>query len=229
MTMVDRAAVLIRLARLAAAGDPHDLWIPRLCEAGRQMIGGRGGSITLNSDEGSRLTLTTTDPVAAHLENLQDVLGEGPCRQAYRQNTAVVADLRDGSGRRWPEFMRSAREAAGEMTVHCFPMRSVGEPLGVFTVYARNGELTEPEDVVQFLADALGAAVLSDSEVLDVSGPWAARSVVHQATGMLVAQLRVRPDDGLAILRAHAFAQNATVEDVAEQIVQRRLDLREDT
>jgi hypothetical protein len=79
------------------------------------------------------------------------------------------------------------------------------------------------------LSDAIGAAVLNDGVLLDGDAVWAVRSVVHQATGMLIAQLGVTPDDALAILRAHAFAQGATVESIAEQVVQRRLDLRQDT
>ncbi|MFC9688203.1 ANTAR domain-containing protein [Kribbella sp. NPDC056951] len=229
MMMVDRSAVLTRLAQLAAAGDPQEQWVTRLCEASRQLVSGRGSSVSLYSDENTRLLLTATDDIAAQFENLHDILADGPGRQAYRDNVAFSADLRPGSGRRWPEFIRTARETADDVTLHCFPMRPISTPMGVFSVYARAGELTESPAVLQFLADAIGAAVLNDSDLLDADGAWAARAVVHQATGMLIAQLRVGPEDAMAILRAHAFADNATVEMIAEQIVQRRLDLREDT
>jgi AmiR/NasT family two-component response regulator len=46
---------------------------------------------------------------------------------------------------------------------------------------------------------------------------------------MVAVQLRVSPEDALAMMRAHAFAHGATVSDIAEQIVNRRLDFREGT
>ena len=157
---------------------------------------------------------------------LLDVLGEGPCRSAFRLNEPVATDLRDSASWLWPEFARSARELAGEVTIHCFPMRPAGQLLGVFTIYTDDG-LTERTELVQFLANAVGAAVLHDPDSVDSKGIWANRSMIHQATGMVVVQLRLPPEDALAIIRAHAFAHDATVHEIAEQIVTRRLDFRE--
>lgn len=232
---MDRAAVLGRLARLVAASDPGQQFAVRLCQASQALVGGRGSSISINSDDtGNRMTLAATDSVAAELENLQDVLGEGPCREAYQRDEPVVTALQGAAGRRWPEFVRAALEAVGAITVHCFPMRPAGHPFGVYCLYTEDG-LHEPPDVVQFLADAVGAAVLHSTSAADLhstsaadlGGPWAARSVVHQATGMVLVQLRVSAEDALAILRAHAFAHNTTVHEIAEQVVDRRLDFRE--
>ncbi|NUR94204.1 MAG: GAF and ANTAR domain-containing protein [Kribbellaceae bacterium] len=226
---MDRAAVLGRLAGLVAASDPHQALAARLCDASRELLGGRGSSISINSDDiGRRMTLAATDSVSAQLESLQDVLGEGPCRDAYLRNEPVITDLRGAAGRLWPAFARSALETAGAVTMHCFPMRPAGHPFGVYSVYTEDG-LREPTDVVQFLADVVGTAVLQDAPSSESDGPWAARAVVHQATGMVVVQLRVSPDDALAIMRAHAFAHDATVHQIAEQIVDRDLDFRKST
>jgi hypothetical protein len=226
---VDRAAVLGQLARLLAVGDPAQQLVVRLCEASRQLVGARGSSISINSDDTtSRMTLAATDPVAARLESLQDVLGEGPCREAYRQNEPIVTNLNDPPSALWPEFTRSALESAGPVTIHCFPMRPISRPMGVYSLYS-DGELGQADDVVQFLADAIGAAVLRDSTLSEANLVYDSRSVVHQATGMVAVQLRVEPEDALAILRAHAFAHGATVGEIANQIVHRRLGFRDDT
>jgi hypothetical protein len=45
---------------------------------------------------------------------------------------------------------------------------------------------------------------------------------------MVTAQLRLPPDDALAILRAHAFAHNITLAETARQVVNRELDFRGD-
>ena len=225
----DRVAMLGRLARLIAAGDSRQPFVLRVCEAGKVLVGGLGCSISINSDDaGGRMTVAATDDVAAKLENLQEVLGEGPCHQAYRDNEAVVTALRENAEGQWPEFTRSARDIAGDITIHCVPMRPAGQLFGVFTVYT-DDELTEPPELLQFLASAVGIAVLHDPESLHSQGIWATRSVIHQATGMVVVQLAVPPDDALAIIRAHAFAHGATVHEIAQLIVNRRLDFRENT
>jgi hypothetical protein len=226
ISAVDRAAVLGRLGRLVAAGDPGQQFAVRLCDASRRLVGGQGGSISINSDDNeARITLAATDEVAAQLESLQDILGEGPCREAYRQGEAVVTDLDDAVSTLWPEFTRSALETAGEVVLHCFPMRAAGKPFGVYSVYTYDA-LSEPYDVVQFLADAVGAAVLHDASDAGSNGMLSDRSVVYQATGMVSVQLQVSPGDALAMLRAHAFAHGTTLNEIAEDVVARRLDFR---
>jgi hypothetical protein len=223
---VDRSAVLARLGRLVAAGDPTQQFAVRLCEASRRLVGGQGGSISINSDDTeARMTLAATDEVAAQLESLHDILGEGPCREAYRQGEAVVTDLDDAVSTLWPEFTRSALEVAGQVVLHCFPMRTTSRPFGVYSVYTYDA-LSEPYDVVQFLADAVGAAILHEASDTDADGVWSTRSVVYQATGMVSVQLQVSPVDALAMLRAHAFAHGTTLNEIAEDVVARRLDFR---
>ncbi len=152
----DREALLGRLARLVAAGDQRQPFAVRLCDAGRVLVGGRSSSISISN--GARVTIAATDDLAVRLEDLQDALGEGPSRAAYRENQPVATDLRDTAHWLWPEFSRSARELAGAVTMHCYPMRPAGQLLGVFSVYAFDG-LAESTETVQFLADAVGAAV----------------------------------------------------------------------
>ena len=81
---------------------------------------------------------------------------------------------------------------------------------------------------MSFLASAVGAALIRDAGALDEEeavGPWGSRARVHQATGMVVAQLHISPDDALALLRAHAFAHDSTLAAIAATVVQeRRLD-----
>ena len=54
------------------------------------------------------------------------------------------------------------------------------------------------------------------------------RYVVHQATGMVAAQLDVPVGDALVRLRAHAFRTDRLLTDVAGDVVARRLRFSED-
>ncbi|WP_344234202.1 ANTAR domain-containing protein [Kribbella hippodromi] len=57
--------------------------------------------------------------------------------------------------------------------------------------------------------------------------PFADHSAVYQATGMLAIQLGASMEDALAMLRAHAFAQDPTLSEIAEQVVDRPIDFRD--
>jgi AmiR/NasT family two-component response regulator len=58
---------------------------------------------------------------------------------------------------------------------------------------------------------------------------WSKRAEIHQATGMVVAQLGVSPTDAFARLRAHAFSEGVQLGDVARDVVARRLRFTRDT
>jgi hypothetical protein len=50
------------------------------------------------------------------------------------------------------------------------------------------------------------------------------RREVHQATGMVLAQMHITPAEALLVLRGHAFASGRTVLEVAADVIDRRLD-----
>ena len=83
----------------------------------------------------------------------------------------------------------------------------------------------------QVLIDAVGVALVKDPDVLDddshaKADSWNSRARVHQATGMVMAQLSVSSDDGIALLRAHAYAHQQSLAATSADIIARRLDFR---
>lgn len=233
--MTERAVMLARLAKLVAGpgGDLAD----RLMEASRTVLGAEGASITVGSPSPTRVTLCTTDPIAARLEEIQDVLNEGPSWDAFRDRVPVVAPLSAASAERWPEFVRAAQQFADPSTVlYALPMRPGRHTLGVLSVYRvqndLSGSLAESLDSAQFLADTVGAALLLEPDaqgVPDATQSWSGRAEIHQATGMVISQLRLPAADALAILRAHAYAHDTTLADIARQVITRVIDFGKDT
>ncbi|MEW1952960.1 GAF and ANTAR domain-containing protein [Terrabacter sp. NPDC080008] len=228
--MDDRTGVLLSLAQAMARQSQTDPLPHRLCRSATLVLGADGGAITIAYSSEDRVTLCVTDGSAARLEDLQDVLGEGPGHTAYRTGTQVLAIVGAGDAR-WPQFDASASEAFGKLGVHAIPIRPDHRTLGVLTCHLppANELLLSPR-MVQFLADAVGVALLRDpeaheTETDDYRSPWASRSRIHQATGMVVAQLGIDTGDALVLLRAHAFAQGTALDDIAEAVVGRVLDL----
>lgn len=230
--MTDHATILARLATLTAAqaSSGGDLAV-RLCSAARVILGADGAAITVENTTAHRTTLCTTDEVAARLDDLQDVTGEGPCLDAFRHSTQFQVGIDSQPDPRWPEFTRAAWQVLGAIQLQSFPMRPGSETFGAISVYLTGDhQLMETAESAQFLADAIGAALLRDPDATDTAadtGPWSSRAEVHQAAGMVIAQLHLSPDDALAILRAHAYATSTPLTETARQVLNRTLTFRE--
>lgn len=228
--VTDPVKFLAELAtKLAALDDQRPLtW--RMCEAARLVLGGTGAAMTLGYTSGHRVTVCTTDEVAARLEDLQDVLGEGPGPAAYDGGELEAVVLDEDAARRWPTFTGDAQEAFGRLAIYAIPMRSKAQVLGVLTMYRPDAEpLDQDLETAQFVSDALGAALLRDPqahESADVvaGGPWASRAPIHQATGIVMSQVSVSPEDALALMRAHAYAHDLNLYELAAEIIERRVD-----
>ena len=227
--MPSRAAILSDLAREMARQEPGASLAGRLCAAAENILGVGGVAVTLAYTSDERVTLCCTDDVATRVEDLQDVLGEGPGREAFTTGAQQFVDVGPGEDRRWPQFSSTVHDNLGPLSVCAIPIRPHHDVLGVLTCHlAYRQTLALEAEPTQFLADAIGVALLHDPHATDtdLSGPWTQRAQIHQATGMVVAQLHISPADALALLRAHAFAASAPLGSIAKDITARRLDFR---
>jgi hypothetical protein len=230
LPLAERGRLLSELAATLATLPTGRAQTWRLGEAMRRMLEADGVAITVEYLSDSRTTLCVSDDVAETLENLQEITGEGPGYEAARNDTIVVADLDVGADRRWPMLAHAIEEKYGPLKVYAVPLHADGALSGVVTLYTgRHRSLAEPPGRVAFLANAVGAALLVDAAEqpeghVQVGDGWSSRSVVHQATGMVMAQVRVTPEDALALLRGHAYAMATDITDVAARVVARKIN-----
>jgi hypothetical protein len=174
----------------------------------------------------------------AEIEDLQEMLGEGPAQLAFSQGRTVITRLgdhddpggQDPDSGSFPVFTSLASAIEGPVTVYAVPMRPTGRVVGVLTLFLRGGSLARSLEEAQFLADAVGAALLGDPDAADISAQpsWPQRARLHQATGVVVAQLGIAPTDALAVLRAHAFGRSSTLESVVTDVLDRTLSFSYD-
>lgn len=227
----------LRILAELVAGDGEGTSTARLCRVCADVTGVSGAGIMLMTDDVPSGSICSTDPVSARLERLQFDLGEGPCLDAYRDNTPVIEhDLADPDVPRWAAFSGPA-VAAGARAVFGFPMR-----IGAVRVGAMNlhndvpGSLTSDQ-----YSDALVMADIAAEIVLllqadappgvlarELEAGADFRYVVHQAAGMIAVQLGVPVGQALARLRAHAFAVDDDLTEVATAVVERTLRFERD-
>ena len=223
----------VRLLR-RLIGEDAELGTKRLCAGCAEIAGMSGAGIMLMSGDLPQGSLCTTNAVSDLIEQLQYTLGEGPCVDAFRQERPVLEpDLAHPEPPRWLAFAPPAVEA-GALAVFGFPLQVGAIRLGALNLYRdRTGRLSEEQH-----ADLLGLADIVANAVLVLQadappGRLAAeleagadfQYVVHQAAGMVAAQLDVSVAHALIRLRAHAFAIDRPLADLAEDVVARRARL----
>ena len=218
------------LAKLVATGP--DLETRRLCEVCAELTGVTGAGIMLMAADVARGSVCTTDDVSALIEQLQFDLGEGPCVDACQQDRPVLEpDLAAPTRPRWVAFTGPAVEA-GVRAVFGFPLRVGAVRLGALNLHCdRPGPLTDDQHADALaMADVAAQAVVAMqanappgrlAHELEAGGDF--QYVVHQASGMVAAQLEVSVGQALIRLRAYAFGNDRSLTEVAEDVVARRL------
>ncbi|MFC5731411.1 MULTISPECIES: GAF and ANTAR domain-containing protein [Nocardioides] len=220
--------LLNRLTGALSVRDREEPLSGRLCDSYRELAGADGAAITVHYETANRVTLCTTNQVAHRLEDLQDVLGEGPGHTASASGQIESCVVPAPASPRWPIFVDAAQDVVDSAQILAVPMHPDRHAFGVITLYQSprtDHPLALERKELQFLANVVGAALITDTDASDevTSGPWASRAQIHQATGMVVAQLHISPEDALALLRAHAYGQQTTLSNVATAVVGRRI------
>ena len=221
------------LERLAANGaDPSGTL--RLCELSAELTGTSGASIMLLSDDLARGSLCTTDGIAAYLDDLQFTLGEGPAFEAHLGGRVVAAaDLASLERPRWFALTPSAART-GVRAMFGFPVRIGAVRMGTLNLYRDTpGALTDLQTGDGLLLAVVAARTILSMQAGAPHGLIAAELesganfhlVVHQAAGMVSVQLGVGVTEALVRLRGLAFRSGRAIDDVAGDVVSRRLRL----
>lgn len=237
----------------------HDATIAALCRSLLDRCVGSelSGAAVARANVGQVLdVLHSSEPTGGRLLQLQAVLGEGPAVTALVEATPMlVTDLAaDPASRSWVGFSREA-QAAGIGSYLAVPLQVGVIVLGVLGVHGTGPARLRPELISGLFATADRVALVlleqlaaglrapstgipdrgrsapdpaaTDAPGATLFGPDTA--VIHQATGMVMAQIGGTMDDALVALRAHAYGSGRTLTETARDIVQRRLSLDTDT
>jgi hypothetical protein len=226
-----------RFARVLAEVHGVEPTSYRLCEAGRLMLGAEGAALTLMTGSQSMIVAAATDELAGRLEDLQDVVSQGPSRSAFEAGGVQVADFTAEGDAGWGLLRDQARQLGFTGVMVSVPLRPHDTTIGTLTTHAPAAPASSDLQVAALLGVAIGTALLQDPAVgvrvdglVDgVADGWAGRAQVHQATGMIISQTGVRPEDAMALLRGQAFANNMSMVDVAQQVVDRSINFRDFT
>jgi ANTAR domain len=217
------------LERLVAAGASSSKPGP-LCQVAADLVAVTGAGVMILADGVPQASLCSAGGVSELIEELQYTLGEGPCIDAYRSGAAIgEPDLVAPVLSRWPAFTPKVIDM-GARAIFGFPVRIGAARIGALNLYRdRPGPLSDDQHSdALVMADVIARSILTfqartehraiPAEVISDIHP-----VVHQAAGMVSVQLDISVAEALTRLRAHAFATDRPLSEVAREVVARTL------
>jgi GAF domain-containing protein len=182
--------------------------------------------IMLADQDGSLMTVAASDERARLLELFEIQNDEGPCRDCYRQGTAVVNVDLHGARERWPQFTPQAI-AGGFRSANAVPLRLRSQVVGSLNLFhASTGGLGSGGlRLAQALADAATIGILQQrtiqrTEVVagQLQAALTSRIIIEQAKGVLAERLKISTDEAFEMLRGAARSRNRLLSDLARDV-----------
>ena len=210
-----------------------------LCDPFLSVLPVGGAALSVLAGSAGQSTMCASDDTAARLDELQFDLGEGPCWDAMTTRMPVLQpDLAVDGLAVWPLFTHALQEdSAGRdvRAVYAFPLFVGSLDLGAVDLYSasitplENSQVTDATQLASLAAWQVLRRILADGPGDDLDSPSTYnRREVHQATGMVLAQLNISAADAALLLRAHAFASGRSVAEIANDVIERRLNFTDD-
>jgi hypothetical protein len=192
-----------------------------------------GASISVFDNGGRQSTICASDATAARLDELQFEQGSGPSWEAISGRTPVLVDDIQTSAHISP-VLGAAMHGLQVGALFAFPMVLGAATVGAVSLYCTGTGRLEPDDerharrlVDQVTSRAVRHALRTatdETEPADEISTPAMRREVHQATGMILAQLDLTATDAFIRLRSYAFLTGRPIQDVARDVVTRAIN-----
>ncbi len=217
-------------AALIGSPDGEPLSLTTVCRGIATLLPVCGAAIVLMGNRSTQGIASTTDSLTASIQDLEFTLGEGPGIDAFSQIEDVCIHDLGSATLRW-SFFAPAASGLGVRSIYSLPLRSGRMALGTVTLWSDRADGLDDAQLVDavLVAELVSGLVLTmQSETTSESLAWPLdvsdhRIVVHQATGMISAQLNCAIDEALVRLRAHAYAAELPIDEVAKSVITRQL------
>lgn len=203
-----------------------------LCTSFMTQLPISGALLSVVDRKGHRATVSATDPVAARWDELELELGTGPLRDATIDSAPQL--IPDVSASTLNPIIGSHFARLGVQALFTFPLVMGAATVGVAGLYRSTPGTLTAESVSTALSLAKSVTMLAVREALALAGhdhdadshdsQPGLRREIHQATGMISAQLDVSTSEAFARLRAYAIATERSITAVSRDVVERVLD-----
>ena len=211
--------------------------LDRLCRCAAEELSLAGAAVTLVPTASAHAVSAASNHATRQHEEEQFGVGEGPTQDVFSsQRPVLVTDIeRTGAGR-WPGYAPAA-SAAGVRTILALPLQVGAATFGVLTLYGPDPRVFDRVEMRTALMFAeLATEMLMDNSTAepavgldpDHHAAMAIHGHIYQAQGMTMVDLGVSLPEALARMRAHAYATDQDLADLATDIISGRTVLPAD-
>lgn len=220
------AAALVDFARGLGEHDSVEGVLQSLGDRCLELLPADGVGVLL-LDDGELTVSTANSPVGERVEELEVLMGDGPCVECVRTSRRILVTDLEAVADRYPTFVPKALEA-GARAIHALPLTGRGELVGALdVVHCRPTTLSPVQlGVAQMLADVAVSYIYavrmherSSRLAGQLQSALDARVVIEQAKGILAERHGLDMQSAFERLRRHARSNNVTVRSVAQQTV----------
>lgn len=206
-------------------------WLVEQCA---EILDTQAGGLMLVDPAGQLQLVASTSEEANLVEIFQLAAGDGPCLDCFRTGSAVTVGDIATEAHRWPAFSREALKN-GFKSVHATPLRLRGQTIGTMNLFSQHIGALADEDiaVAQALADVATIGILQERSIRaaqqlseQLQHALDSRVLIEQAKGVIAATLKTTMPNAFALMRRYARDRNLPLRQVAEDVVARRLTLR---
>ncbi|TCK21090.1 GAF and ANTAR domain-containing protein [Pseudonocardia endophytica] len=174
--------------------------------------------ISLIEPDGTVSSRAPTDGIVAELDELQNELGEGPCRDSIRhEHRVLIEDMAAAGADQWPRFAPTAI-ARGVATMCSFQLFTRDDgTAGALNLYAgRAGAFDESSlDTGALFASHAALALHGAQRAAGLSEALRTRDVIGQAKGILIERFTLSEEQAFAMLVRSSQETNLKLRDVA--------------
>jgi GAF domain-containing protein len=176
--------------------------------------------VSLVEDDRVR-TLAASDETLRVIDDLQFELGEGPCFDAMRQHDVVSAnDL--ATDARWPRWGPLVSDRTGVRSSVSFRLFTTQRSLGALNLYSKAVGSFGHEDVLEghVVAAQAAVAVAATLKEAQLQRAVETRTVIGQATGILMERFGLDPDAAFGVMRRISQTHNVKLYALARELVE---------
>ncbi len=198
-----------------------------------ELLDATAAGLLLADPSGELQVVASTSEESYLVEVLQQQAGAGPCVDCYLTGKVVTLGDIAAFDKTYPDFVAAAL-SQGFRSVHAIPMRVRDRAIGALNLFREaTGDVT-PEDAAigQAMADVATISILQERTVREdgvvneqLQRALNSRILIEQAKGVIAQISTVNMDEAFKRLRADARANNRTMHESAENVINRRIQL----
>jgi transcriptional regulator with GAF, ATPase, and Fis domain len=200
--------------------------LSHLCDDCSEVLGATTAGIMLTDGNGPLEMMAASSHRPTDIELYEIQAGQGPCIEAAKTGTLVIAGSADEIMARWPDFGPRA-VAAGFLAAVACPLRWHGDVIGAINIFLPAARFVTDDEqrMVQAFADVATIAIIHaglppTKDLARIARrALAARTIIEQAKGVVAAQTGYDMAASFDHLRALAEAHGQLLETFAQDLV----------